>query len=73
MLELCQSLGGVTWYEEVDLPSNVIPVELDVNIFIAFPVCFEIVVSVDCVDEVLCVFLFDILDSEVIDYECELD
>ena len=43
------------------MPSDVIPVEVDTDVFLALPVCFKIVVRLDCVDEVLYVFLADIL------------
>ena len=56
----------------MDLASNVVPVELDADVFLAFPILFEIVMCFGCVYEVLCVFLADILGSEIFDNECKL-
>ena len=57
----------------MDLSPDVVPVQFDADVFLALPVCFEIVVRPDGVDEMLRVFLPDILYPEVVNYESELD
>ena len=51
---------------------DVVPVELGADVFLALPILFKVVMCPYRVNEVLCVFLADILDSEIVDNECEL-
>lgn len=79
MLELCQSFGSVAWHGEVVLLPGAIPVNLDADVFLTSPVCFDIVLSVDCVNGIDCVnkvlrtLLSNVLDPKVADHKCELN
>ena len=73
MTELCQCLGGVARHGEMHLSADVIPGQLDADVLFALPVGLDVVVSADGVDEMLGMLLPDILDSEVINYQSELD
>mmetsp|Transcript_14926 Transcript_14926/g.34660 ORF Transcript_14926/g.34660 Transcript_14926/m.34660 type:complete len:283 (+) Transcript_14926:1156-2004(+) len=57
----------------MDLALEVVPLEVNTDVFLALPIFCNFVVGLENVDEVLCVFLANILHSEVINDEGELD
>ena len=73
MSELCQCFGGVARHGEMHLAADVVPGQLDADVLFSLPVGLDVVVGADGVDKMLGMLPPDILDSKVIDYQCELD
>ncbi len=57
----------------MDLALVVIPVEGESNVSCSFPIYVDFVVALQDADEVVCIFLTHVFNSEVVDDECEAD
>ena len=57
----------------MDLSPDVVPIQFNADVFLALPVCFEIIVRPDSVEEMLRVLLPDVLYTEIVNYKRELN
>ena len=73
MIELGERLLDVSRHGEVDLPLRVVPVECDSDVSSSRPIFGDVVVVLEYVHEMSGVLAAFVLDSEIVDYECELD
>ena len=71
MLKCLEGVGDVAWHGDVDVSVDIVPVECEAAVELACPVFCDRVERLEGVDEVLGMVIADVLDSEVIDHECE--
>jgi hypothetical protein len=50
----------------------VVPIQCYPDVLFACPIACKIVVFFECVLEMLCMFVADVFDAEIIDNQCEL-
>ncbi len=66
MLELFQGFLRVVWHGQMHLWFVVVLVQCDPNVLLPCPIAGEFVMFLECVFEMLGVFLVDVFDSKVI-------
>ena len=73
MLELCEGFGDISWHGEVNLSLGVVPVKGDASVMRAGPVCGDLVVFSEDLEEMLRVFFSAVFDTKIVRHKGELD
>jgi hypothetical protein len=66
MTELREGFGDISWHGEVNLSLGVVPVKGDADIMTASPVCGDLVVFLEDLEEMLRVFFSAVFDTKVV-------
>jgi hypothetical protein len=73
MSELDEYLFNVAGHGEVDFTFLVVPIECDAKILSCFPVFFNFVVLLKCLDEVVDISFVNVFNAKILHDLCEAD
>ena len=65
MLELPEGFGNISWHGEVNLSLGVVPVKGDSDVTRASPVCCDLAVFSEDIEEMLQVFFSFVFDTKI--------
>ena len=66
MVETNQGIVDVAWHGKVDLVLGVVPIEGEAKVFPAGPILRNLIVRLECRNEVVSVFFANVFDPEIV-------
>ena len=73
MSESCECTFHITWHGQMDFSFLVVPIKCDAKIPSSFPVFFNFVVLLKCLDEVVDISFVDVFSAKIVHDQCEAD
>ena len=73
MSKSCECTFNIAWHGQMDFAFLVVPIKCDAKVVSSFPVFFNFIVLLKCLDRLVVIGFVDVFESEVIYNQCEAD